>query len=717
MTLVVTFSMQGQPEQSIELTQSPVMIGSLLSNQLILSGPGIEPIHALLERKSETEWILTDLGSESGVQVNGKSIDVEQKVSAGDSVTIGSVKLSLGLPTPPGPDLPPAPPEMKLKTPAPPPPDAKPKASPPKKEVQGDAKKAGPSRKAPPAAMKDIPQAKASPAPPGKPAPKAAPGKPAPKAPVKARPSAPVRQGAGGGIEPPVTGKKEDLLFSPKDAKPSGDVLEIVAYWGNTILEVEHFHPSLKDYSRVTIGDPTKAHFLAAGDESFEVHELATLQGDGYRLNLLSSMTARLRRGGSVERVEGGNHTLGCRDISHIKHGPIRYFFLFMRPPTLSLPKKTIDDPFFLGIMAFSMVFFFLFTITLGVTEPEEQEDIHSDIWSIVHIPEKMRKIKKETEKEVKLVEIKKEPPPSKEPPKPEPKPVEPVKVEEEAKPVEKEKPQEKQVAKANMMDNLKKAKAEPPPPPPGAKDEPKKPSGASAAMGNRADGGKRRGDQKSDVKGIDGVKNEKSSGVNLGKLGLGVGKIKSAKGAGAVYTKFRNSAGGAGGGAGSGKKTFGLGGVGSSVKTLGLAGSGNAMDQFGSSSKGFLGKGQGKGLGTAFGSGKRQAQVNVSAGDPLVSGGLTQQEIMGVIRAELNQIRHCYEKLLQRSPNASGKVKVRFKVGTNGRVLSANVVSSSISDGTLKGCVIGVVRRWKFPPPRGGSAVTVNYPFTFNPI
>ena len=89
----------------------------------------------------------------------------------------------------------------------------------------------------------------------------------------------------------------------------------------------------------------------------------------------------------------------------------------------------------------------------------------------------------------------------------------------------------------------------------------------------------------------------------------------------------------------------------------------------------------------------------------------------MGGIRAELNQIRQCYEKLLQRSPNASGKVKVRFKVGTNGRVLSANVVSSSISDGTLKGCVIGVVRRWKFPPPRGGSAVTVNYPFTFNPI
>ena len=161
MTLVVTFSMQGQPEQSIELTQSPVMIGSLLSNQLILSGPGIEPIHALLERKSETEWVLTDLGSESGVQVNGKSIDVEQKVSAGDSVTIGSVNLSLGLPTSPGPDLPPAPPEMKLKTPAPPPPDAKPKASPPKKEVQGDAKKASanqaPAKKALPKHSSECP--------------------------------------------------------------------------------------------------------------------------------------------------------------------------------------------------------------------------------------------------------------------------------------------------------------------------------------------------------------------------------------------------------------------------------------------------------------------------------------------------------------------------------------------------------------------------------
>lgn len=40
----------------------------------------------------------------------------------------------------------------------------------------------------------------------------------------------------------------------------------------------------------------------------------------------------------------------------------------------------------------------------------------------------------------------------------------------------------------------------------------------------------------------------------------------------------------------------------------------------------------------------------------------------MAVIRANLNQIRHCYEQLLQRSPNAAGKIAVNFQIGLGGR-------------------------------------------------
>jgi TonB family protein len=236
--------------------------------------------------------------------------------------------------------------------------------------------------------------------------------------------------------------------------------------------------------------------------------------------------------------------------------------------------------------------------------------------------------------------------------------------------------------------------------------------------------GGARKGSGKADYKGVEGVDNNKPSGVNLSKLGAGVGKILSQTGAGAVHTNFKDSAGGAGGGMGSAAKTYGLGGVGDG-RSLGLAGANSGASNFGSGAGGLLsGEGGsgglgGAGLGKGFGGdrGRARANVSVPAGDPLVSGGLTAQEVLQVIRANLNQIRHCYEQLLQRSPNASGKVGVNFVVGASGRVSSASITDSSIADARMQGCITGAIKRWNFPQPRGGQPVSVNYPFVFNPI
>ena len=114
----------------------------------------------------------------------------------------------------------------------------------------------------------------------------------------------------------------------------------------------------------------------------------------------------------------------------------------------------------------------------------------------------------------------------------------------------------------------------------------------------------------------------------------------------------------------------------------------------------------------------KRFGQVNVNVGRrySLVSGGLTAEEVMRVIKVNLNQIRNCYEKVLQRSPNKSGKMKVKFVVAANGRVTSAKVTSDSVRDARMGSCVTGAIKRWKFPNPRGGQKVDINYPFVFNP-
>lgn len=657
MTLVIKVMLPGQEDQVTEISQSPAMIGSLLSGQLVLAADGVEPIHALLEQADDGEWLISDLGSASGIRLNGHSVDVEAKLAHGDRVDIGAACLAV---------LPPE--AIESKGPPPPPPSPPPFAA---------------SRK------------------------HAAPG---------ARPGVAKRKKEGRALPLRAKSAEKDLLFSSRDANQDGDVLEVVAYWDNTILEVEHFHPSYKDYERVTLGDSPEAHFQAGGEAAVSLHEFARFRDGGYQLSLLPGMTARLRRGGHVEKVDGGVHQLAIRDISQVRYGPVSFFFLFVKPPVVDLPPKRIDDPVFAGIMACAFAFFVAFIGVMLAFDPGEEEDLSNDIWSIVHVPEKARKPEKIVEPKVDLAKVKTEPPPGEEPPKPQPKAVAATTPEEKAKPVEKEKKTETSEAKsASMVDNLKNSASQPPV---AVANQQKSQSGPETnAAGNHASGGLRKGKGKSDYKGVEGAVNQKSSGLNLGKLGLGVGRVTSAKGAGAVYTRFRNSAGGAGGGSGSGQKTFGLGGVGSSVKSLGLAGSGDALNQFGSGSGGFTGSAKGSTFGSGFGGDRGQTRVNVTAGDPLVSGGLTQEETMGVIRAGLNQIRHCYEKLLQRSPASSGKIKVKFSIGLNGRVSRADIVSSTISDSTMKTCVTSVVKRWKFPPPRGSSAVTVNYPFIFNPL
>jgi len=757
MALELRFTIPGQVERLIPIDQPNMKIGALLSNQVVLRAPGVDPIHALIEENEAGDHMITDLGSATGVKVNGGLIDVEQKLKEGDQIQIGSVTLAVTVAG------------VAVNVP------------PPLAAAAGDAGPGGTVR-----------------VPPGENAAR--------------RGSAPTMTPGGGAAA--EAERKKDVLFSPRRARPTGDVLEVVAYWGDTVLEVELFHPTFKGFESVTIGDPTKSHLIAAGRSHFDKYTLATIKPDGFKINLTDGMKARLRRGGKVEKKDDtGAISLGSRDIAHIKYGAVSYFLMFVKPPSLNLPRSGPADPFFLGLVAFAMVaYFVLIPIAWLHTPSKNADDKRDDIIMVVQVPEKDKKPEQEKEKQKKPEEQKKPPQkiaekktPPKTPPKPKPKdpvkPAKPVEVKEKPKqvkpvekPVEEKKPTEvlteakekkntpeaktpqkpseaKSAGPVAKQDNNKNANPGPPSPNKSAKVAPpgdlsklgtkgmpstgaKTPdfklagpslpntalgkSGGVVGSGMNQKGAPIKGVGKADYKGVEGVNNNKASGVNLSKLGLGVGKIMSKTGPGAINTNFKSSAGGAGGGMGSASKTYGLGGVGSG-KSLGLAGSGGAVNNFGSGSGGLLG-GQGgsggmggAGLAGAFGGGgggggaggggkggaggHGRANVTVPPGDPVVSGGLTAQEIMAVIRANLNQIRHCYEQTLQRSPNAAGKMSVQFVVGTGGRVQSVSVTQSTISDSMMRGCVTGKIQRWAFPKPRGGQPVTVNYPFVFNPL
>ena len=97
---------------------------------------------------------------------------------------------------------------------------------------------------------------------------------------------------------------------------------------------------------------------------------------------------------------------------------------------------------------------------------------------------------------------------------------------------------------------------------------------------------------------------------------------------------------------------------------------------------------------------------------------GLAEEEILTVIRANLNQIRLCYEQLLDRSPSAAGKLSVDFVIGANGRVAKIEIApGATITDSTMQRCVTEKIQRWDFPKPRGPISVDVKYPFVFDPL
>jgi len=135
----------------------------------------------------------------------------------------------------------------------------------------------------------------------------------------------------------------------------------------------------------------------------------------------------------------------------------------------------------------------------------------------------------------------------------------------------------------------------------------------------------------------------------------------------------------------------------------------------------GDLGTGAGAGPGAGAGRGRRgpgargrprqERTVQVSRGNPRVSGFLSAAQINRVVRANQAAVRYCYDTEVQRQPNLAGQVKVQWRIDRNGRVSMARIASSSLRNARVEGCIIRQVRRWRFPKPDGGE-VTVEYPF-----
>ena len=104
-------------------------------------------------------------------------------------------------------------------------------------------------------------------------------------------------------------------------------------------------------------------------------------------------------------------------------------------------------------------------------------------------------------------------------------------------------------------------------------------------------------------------------------------------------------------------------------------------------------------------------ASVSSPAGAESIARDPIQQEV----RRSLPSIRRCYDQSLVRNPATAGRVTLQLVIGTDGRVRSVFVSTTTITDSAMLDCLVERARRWRFLPNEAGD-VTVRYPFHFAP-
>jgi outer membrane biosynthesis protein TonB len=132
------------------------------------------------------------------------------------------------------------------------------------------------------------------------------------------------------------------------------------------------------------------------------------------------------------------------------------------------------------------------------------------------------------------------------------------------------------------------------------------------------------------------------------------------------------------------------------------------------------MGSDSGYGSGTGVnvkGQGHGQLDIGLNTADATVEEGLTKDEVAKVIHSHMNEIRYCYESAIMRDPNLAGKLLVDFKINASGIVPNAGIGEATLKDPQVTQCLLGKLRSWKFPNPRGGVIVAVSYPFIFKSL
>lgn len=151
-------------------------------------------------------------------------------------------------------------------------------------------------------------------------------------------------------------------------------------------------------------------------------------------------------------------------------------------------------------------------------------------------------------------------------------------------------------------------------------------------------------------------------------------------------------------------------------TRSAAVSGFGGGGSGEGDGGPGSAGAGYGRGSNSKV-SGRGRSFVSMDTGASDVEEGLTPDQINRVINSHWNEVRYCHDSATLRNDSIGGRMMAKFAVGSTGIVQTAGIGASTVGDRRLHDCILSHLRGWKFPKPRGGKTVAVQFPFDFKKL
>jgi TonB family protein len=109
------------------------------------------------------------------------------------------------------------------------------------------------------------------------------------------------------------------------------------------------------------------------------------------------------------------------------------------------------------------------------------------------------------------------------------------------------------------------------------------------------------------------------------------------------------------------------------------------------------------------------EARISTRLRDETRDTTVVPSSFMSATRRVRAQLRRCYQTALKTNPTVSGKLIVELQLDPSGKVTSATASSrSTLTDATMKSCILDAFRRVTFPPPEDGKPATLTVPVAF---